>query len=226
MKKKILYVVVPVLFAAVVYFGGINNSMSEVVAKTIRTLTKTYTKTVVVVRETYVGGGVEKVVTETKTWVNTYTNIEVPDDDIIEQVVPVWKPTTPEEIELASWGSAGVVKFSCGEWPIRITSEIQGPEFHKALLHALEKNYKVANTYNIVYVNTENENDTIYQISEPVTITMEIPQNLIQEGRTFKMICISEGGKAYTIPVTLNDDGTITFTTKYFYAYALVYTDK
>ena len=51
---------------------------------------------------------------------------------------------------------------------------------------------------------------------------MELPKSLQKEGRSFEMICVSNG-----TPYVLKDQdaSSITIRTKYFYAYALCYKD-
>lgn len=65
---------------------------------------------------------------------------------------------------------------------------------------------------------------TVNELGKEVAFTVAIPEELVKEGRVFYVVRVHEG-VAEKLPVTLNEDGTITFKTDKFSTYALVYED-
>ena len=70
----------------------------------------------------------------------------------------------------------------------------------------------------------QKELGTITQFSAPITFQMAIPEELIQENRTYFIIRIHDE-KAEKIPAILNEDNTISFQADSFSIYALGYED-
>ena len=102
---------------------------------------------------------------------------------------------------------------------------MQGPLCIAAMKNAMQQDEKIAYTYNIKYIAGGSVNRTVYQIDKPIEISMEMPKELLKEGRTFSILCVSENGITFRIPATVDKDGNLTFTTQYFYAYAIIYQD-
>ena len=71
---------------------------------------------------------------------------------------------------------------------------------------------------------TEKELGTLDELSEEITFTIEIPEELNVDGREFFVIRV-HNGETTILPATMNDDGTISFTTDRFSTYALGYED-
>lgn len=136
-----------------------------------------------------------------------------------------WKPQTVEEKERASYVTKEKVIVTKGSNLVSVLPAMQGPECIKAMKSALKSGYQIANTYNIKYIANKSLKQPVYSSEDPVTVTMSIPKDLIKEGRTFEMICVTEGGQTHNIPAQVDENGNLTFTTKYFYAFALVYKD-
>lgn len=160
------------------------------------------------------------------------------DNAVIKQIVPSkgpvvsepqpkegWKPKTADEKERASYVYKGKVKVIKANKSVSIEPAMQGPLCIKAMKNALSKDSKIAYTYNIKYIADKSAKMPVYEVEKPVQITMSIPKALLKDGRTFEMICVSKDGKTYKIPASVDEDGNLNFTTKYFYAYALTYKD-
>ena len=224
---------------------------TEIVASTIMTteVAKTVTTMVPTQVSTFVDGVVP---TETMimqqtmmpTELVTMTETVIVTDDgkndnaVIKQIVPSkgpvvsepqpkegWKPKTADEKERASYVYKGKVKVIKANKSVSIEPAMQGPLCIKAMKNALSKDSKIAYTYNIKYIADKSAKMPVYEVEKPVQITMSIPKALLKDGRTFEMICVSKDGKTYKIPATVDEDGNLNFTTKYFYAYALTYKD-
>ena len=160
------------------------------------------------------------------------------DNAVIKQIVPSkgpvvsepqpkegWKPKTADEKERASYVYKGKVKVIKANKSVSAEPAMQGPLCIKAMKNALSKESKIAYTYNIKCIADKSAKTPVYEVEKPVQITMSIPKTLLKDGRTFEMICVSKDGKTYKIPATVDEDGNLNFTTKYFYAYALTYKD-
>lgn len=77
----------------------------------------------------------------------------------------------------------------------------------------------------IVLVAGDKELGTLNKLQEEITITIAIPKELKEEGRTYKVIR-SHGGEITVLDTVVNEDGTISFKTDRFSTYALAYADK
>ena len=70
----------------------------------------------------------------------------------------------------------------------------------------------------------EKELGTLNALSEKITFTIMVPEELIKDGREFYVIRVHDG-KAETLATTKNADGTYSFETDRFSSYALAYED-
>lgn len=65
---------------------------------------------------------------------------------------------------------------------------------------------------------------TINELSEKMTFTIAVPEELKGKNRVFYVVRV-HNGEAEVLPTTMNADGTISFTTDKFSTYALAYAD-
>ena len=65
---------------------------------------------------------------------------------------------------------------------------------------------------------------TINKLSKDITFTIAVPEDLVKEGRVFVVLRMHEG-ETTVLETTMNPDGTISFKTDRFSAYALAYID-
>lgn len=138
-------------------------------------------------------------------------------------VVEVWMPKTAEEKKYYSYVGTEKLNVTSGlAAGVKAANSVQGPLCQKVFESVLG-DYAIARTYNI-FPAASNLKNPVYELSEPVQITMEIPKSLQKEGRTFELICVSKG-IPYVFSDTDTDITSITIETKYFYAYALCYKD-
>ncbi len=147
-----------------------------------------------------------------------------PDKIVSEPTVyisPAWEPTTPEEIFAFGLKGSDSPSYSVveGEEPIAVYNEVQGPLCINVMKVAAGQ-ATLGRTYSILV------NDAyVYGTDGTYTITLSIPEELRQEGRTFQMICVTENG-AYNVLEDLDtNNDTITFATKNFHAFGLCYQD-
>ena len=166
-----------------------------------------------------------EVPTTTPSEVPTTTPSTVPSAVIVSSSVKSWVPETAEEKERASYVQKGNVLLKKGNNLVSVQKVMQGPLCITAMKNALLPGEKIAYTYNIKYVAGGSANRTVYKIDEPIEISMEMPKELLKEGRTFYMMCVSENGTTFKLPATVDKDGNLTFTTQYFYAFAIIYKD-
>lgn len=139
-----------------------------------------------------------------------------------------WEPTTSEEIELFSKKTAEPLLFY-SQWDtsnlngITITSVVQGENFMTSIRNALNDygtDYDIGYTYNL-YVNGEKADS----FNTPLTITIQIPESLEQDGRTYVIAGTDETGAGFILADSDYTDSTITFTTDSLYAFAICYKD-
>ena len=157
--------------------------------------------------------------------VPTTTPSTVPSAVMESSSVKSWVPETAEEKERASYVQKGNVLLKKGNNLVSVQKVMQGPLCITAMKNALLPGEKIAYTYNIKYIAGGSANRTVYKIDEPIEISMEMPKELLKEGRTFYMMCVSENGTTFKLPATVDKDGNLTFTTQYFYAFAIIYKD-
>ncbi|MBP3815891.1 MAG: hypothetical protein J6H21_03400 [Firmicutes bacterium] len=101
------------------------------------------------------------------------------------------------------------------------------PSADKALIEkAIGKNDKVGAYLDIkLYKQVEDkEKVAVGETPKEISLTMDIPEALIKEGRTFSVYRVHDG-KATKLTSTRNEN-SLTFKTDKFSTYALVYTDK
>lgn len=171
-------------------------------------------------------GVIDQVIpSESPSEVPTTTPSTVPSAVIVSSSVKSWVPETAEEKERASYVQKGNVLLKKGNNLVSIQKVMQGPLCITAMKNALLPGEKIAYTYNIKYIAGGSANRTVYKIDEPIEISMEMPKELLKEGRTFYMMCVSENGTTFKLPATVDKDGNLTFMTQYFYAYAIIYKD-
>ena len=163
--------------------------------------------------------------TTTPSEVPTTTPSTVPSAVMESSSVKSWVPETAEEKERASYVQKGNVLLKKGNNLVSSQTVMQGPLCITAMKNALLPGEKIAYTYNIKYMAGGSANRTVYKIDEPIEISMEMPKELLKEGRTFYMMCVSENGTTFKLPATVDKDGNLTFTTQYFYAFAIIYKD-
>ncbi len=135
-------------------------------------------------------------------------------------VIETWKPTTPDEIKRYSCMGKEAVRCTVSkdnDYPIEIENAMQGPMCFKSF-EAVLGDYTIGRTYNIYPLTNAR-----YSMDKEVELTIQIPSDLYKEGRQYKMICVTEGGKPYVYNDSDNSPGTITIKTDKFHAYALIY---
>ena len=71
----------------------------------------------------------------------------------------------------------------------------------------------------------DKELGNLTQLSKPMTFKVAIPTDFIKEGREYFIIRI-HNGLAEKLDTTLNEDGTLSFSTDKFSTYALAYADQ
>ncbi len=138
-------------------------------------------------------------------------------------MVETWVPKTAEEKRYYSYvGTEKLAVSTSGTTGVKAANSVQGPLCQKVFESVLG-DYSIARTYNI-FPGTSNLNQPVYELEHEVEITMELPKSLQKEGRSFEMICVSNG-TPYVLKDQDKDASSITIRTKYFYAYALCYKD-
>lgn len=109
-----------------------------------------------------------------------------------------------------------------GGYTITVKHHSQGPLADATFKAAQGNDWLVTDYFNI----TVNNSLSTYSTANNVRIKLTIPDDLIKNGRNWRMICVSENGSVYTFADEDSDDSTITFTTNRFYAYAMAYNDN
>lgn len=138
-------------------------------------------------------------------------------------IVETWVPKTAEEKKYYSFvGTEKLAVTTSGATGIKAANSVQGPSCQKVFESVLG-DYTIGRTYNI-FPGAGNLNNPVYELEEEIQITMEIPKALQKEGRSFELICVSDG-IPYVFKDTDKDGSSISINTKYFYAYALCYKD-
>ncbi len=136
-------------------------------------------------------------------------------------IPPAWVPTEAADIFRYSLYGSHIpdYKVVLSTDSIYMERAVQGPLFFKAVA-LIQGDYTLARSYNI-FVN----NDLLYYNGNSTKITLQIPETLQKEGRTFRMFCVTEDGKVSSLKDLDKDPTTITFETNQFYAFALAYVD-
>ena len=152
-----------------------------------------------------------------------YASQQDPQEDPKEDPAPnppTWIPQTPEEIKRFACLGSEKLEYSCSErnpYGIIFVKSVQGPKCF-ASFEAVLGDYTIGRTYS-AYVNGR----LIYSMPQKARVTLVIPETLRKEGRVFKMICVTKGGRPVIYNDLDKDPDTITFDTNKFYAYALIY---
>lgn len=139
------------------------------------------------------------------------------------EILPAWKPATPDEIKRYACKGNEVIDYTLAEgnaYPVTIMNAMQGSMCFVSF-EAVLGDYTIGRTYNIYPTG-----NLTYSMDKEVEITMKIPAAICQPDREYKMICVTKGGQ----PVICEDldkvTETITFKTNNFYAFALIYKSK
>ena len=131
-----------------------------------------------------------------------------------------WKPTTPEDKRRFGCCGGEPVKYTVAkENPYELIAEnaLQGPKCFVSF-DAVLGNYTIARTYDIYPASGRQ-----YHMDQKARIQLEIPTELQENGRSFRMICVTEDGKPTVLKDLDKDPATITFETDQYYAFALIY---
>lgn len=131
-----------------------------------------------------------------------------------------WKPVTPDEKKRYACMGKEKIEYILPKdnaYRIAIENAMQGPMCFQSF-EAVLGDYTIGRTYNIYPSSVSS-----YNMDKEIQFTIKIPSAIYEEGREYKMICVTEGGQ----PVVYNDSDrnpeTITIKTNQFYAYALIY---
>lgn len=135
-------------------------------------------------------------------------------------VVETWKPTTPDELKRYNCMGKEAVEYTLpkdNDYRIDIENAMQGPMCFKSF-EAVLGDYTIGRTYNIYALS-----ETTYNIDKEIQFTIKIPSGIYKDGREYKMICVTQGGRPAIYSDLDSDPETITIKTDKFHAYALIY---
>ncbi len=138
----------------------------------------------------------------------------------IKSKAETWKPVTPEEKKRYACVGKETVQYTPSKdnaYQVAVENAMQGPMCFQSF-EAVLGDYTIGRTYNI-YPSAQNA----YSMDQEIQVTIKIPSAIYKEGRTYKMICVTEGGQPVIYNDSDNDPETITIKTNQFYAYALIY---
>lgn len=133
-----------------------------------------------------------------------------------------WEPSE-EELKLYAVCGTEDIEFTAdagNTYEVTIENSIQGLMCY-ASFEAVLGDYTIGRTYNIY----PSERGKVFQMEDKARITMTIPEALQADGRTFRMISVTEGGRPIVLEDLDSNAETITFETDTYYAFALVYRD-
>ena len=131
-----------------------------------------------------------------------------------------WTPTTPDEKKrYALMGKEPVeyIPAVTNSYDLTVRNSMQGPKCVDSF-EAVLGDYTIGRTYSIYPVKNK-----VSSMDQAAKLTLTIPKALRTDGRTFKMICVTEDGTPYILNDLDKDPNTITFETNKFYAFALIY---
>ncbi len=133
-----------------------------------------------------------------------------------------WVPT-PEEMKLYdACGTDEVIYTESADnaYNVTIENSIQGFLCWSSF-DTVRGDYTIGRTYNIypTYLGM------VYKTESKAKITLTIPESLRAKNRSFRMIVVTEDGKAAVLNDLDSDPNTITFETDTYYAFALTYRD-
>ncbi|MCH5196758.1 MAG: hypothetical protein J1F28_08585 [Oscillospiraceae bacterium] len=105
-----------------------------------------------------------------------------------------------------------------------INSAISAEDIQAVKDFASRSGYKVGQHFNISIIKLISGEPSGYvtELSKPISITLEIPENIRSSGRIYAVICIHNGG-AELLEDKDNDPKTITIETNKFSTYSIVY---
>ncbi len=138
----------------------------------------------------------------------------------ISYSTPGWTPTTPDEMKrYALMGKEPVeyVAATTNAYNLTVLNSMQGPKCFVSF-EAVLGDYKMGRTYSIYPAKNK-----VSSMEQAAKLTITIPNALRADGRSFKMICVTEDGTPYILNDLDKDPNTITFETNKFYAFALIY---
>ncbi|MDE6203454.1 MAG: hypothetical protein K2G19_08255, partial [Lachnospiraceae bacterium] len=108
------------------------------------------------------------------------------------EVLPLWKPTTPEELKRYECKGNELIDYTQAEgnaYPVTIMNAMQGSMCFTSFEAVLD-DYTIGRTYNIYP-----SGNLTYCMDKDVEITLKIPSAIYQPGREYKMICVTKGGQ-------------------------------
>ena len=145
-----------------------------------------------------------------------------PEASVREEEHTKWEPSE-EELKLYAACGSEEIEFTAdanNAYEVRIENSVQGLMCF-ASFESVLGDYTIGRTYNIF----PSERGMVSQMEDKVRITLTIPEALQADGRTFRMISVTEGGSPSVLEDLDSDSKTITFETNTYYAFALVYSD-
>ena len=151
-----------------------------------------------------------------------------PEEDKVNNVENVtytatWLPVTEEELERYSYSVSTMVSVlmtkSSDFEVVQVGGSVQGRKFFDAIEMILG-DYTIGGTLNVIL-----DYQFLYNLANPVTITIEIPEYMRAEGRIFSMAGVDEAGVPYMQEDLDSDPDTITFIVQEGYAFALCHID-
>lgn len=133
---------------------------------------------------------------------------------------PIWTPSEDDlyRSSLVGWMP---VEFTTSSVPyeFELINELQGPLCFD-VFHAFRGDYIIGATYSSLV-----DDMRIQQLSQGITVTLQIPSSLQKENRSYEMICVHKDGNAVVLADLDTNSNTITFRTDKGYAFALCYKD-
>ena len=145
-----------------------------------------------------------------------------PEASVREEEHTKWEPSE-EELKLYAACGSEEIEFTAdanNAYEVRIENSVQGLMCF-ASFESVLGDYTIGRTYNIF----PSERGMVSQMEDKVRITLTSPEALQADGRTFRMISVTEGGSPLVLEDLDSDSKTITFETNTYYAFALVYSD-
>lgn len=145
---------------------------------------------------------------------------EAPKQEVVEE--SGWQPTEEDMKMYSAYGLDEIVftPDAGNTYEVTIENSIQGLMCF-ASFEAARGDYTIARTYNIY----PSERGKVSQMEDKARITMTIPEVLWADGRSFRMICVTENGRPIVLEDLDSNAETITFETNAYYAFALTYRD-
>jgi len=134
-----------------------------------------------------------------------------------------WSPSTEEDKARYSYKGSQPISFTAsnaGDYKVvQVMGDVQGQKFFDSVETVLGS-YKIGCTLSVVL-----DYQKLYDIENPITITIKVPDQVKAEGRTYIMIGVDKDGVPYVQKDLDTNPDTITFEVDKGYAYALCYLD-